>query len=128
MNSIDQVHALQAEALDYLSDTESFEVSYMCAVTEIPQIFQTAWRQGRCLQILERGCALLGYAPIGSIGMLLLATRLRSAAVLPGGHLIRLVAESRWLQISLLVSALQPKTWFAQSCDAFPSCFPLCGC
>ena len=56
------------------------------------------------LQILERGCALLGYAPIGNTGMLLLATRLRSAAVLPGGHTIRLVAESRWLQISLLVS------------------------
>jgi hypothetical protein len=56
-------------------------------------------------QILERGCALLGYAPIGNVGMLLLATRLRSAAVLPGGHVIKLVTESRWLQLPLEVRA-----------------------
>ena len=56
-----------------------------------------------CLQIMERGCALLGYAPIGNIGMLLLATRLRTAAVLPGGHAVRLVTESRWLQLPLQV-------------------------
>lgn len=54
-------------------------------------------------QIVERGCALLGYAPIGNIGMLLLATRLRNAATLPGGHIIRLVTESRWLQLALQV-------------------------
>ena len=55
------------------------------------------------LQIVERGCALLGYVPIGNIGMLLLATRLRTAAVLPGGHAVRLVTESRWLQLPLEV-------------------------
>ena len=55
------------------------------------------------MQIMERGCALLGYAPIGNIGMLLLATRLRTAAVLPGGHAVRLVTESRWLQLPLQV-------------------------
>ena len=54
-------------------------------------------------QIVERGCALLGYAPIGNIGMLLLATRLRTAALLPGGHAVRLVTESRWLQLPLEV-------------------------
>ena len=52
---------------------------------------------------MERGCALLGYAPIGNIGMLLLATRLRTAALLPGGHAVRLVTESRWLQLPLEV-------------------------
>lgn len=56
------------------------------------------------MQIVERGCALLGYVPIGNIGMLLLATRLRTAAVLPGGHAVRLVTESRWLQLPLEVS------------------------
>ena len=55
------------------------------------------------MQIVERGCALLGYVPIGNIGMLLLATRLRTAAVLPGGHAVRLVTESRWLQLPLEV-------------------------
>jgi hypothetical protein len=55
------------------------------------------------VQIVERGCALLGYVPIGNIGMLLLATRLRTAAVLPGGHAVRLVTESRWLQLPLEV-------------------------
>jgi hypothetical protein len=58
---------------------------------------------GGTSQIMERGCALLGYAPIGNIGMLLLATRLRNAATLPGGHIIRLVTESRWLQLPLQV-------------------------
>lgn len=52
---------------------------------------------------MERGCALLGYVPIGNIGMLLLATRLRNAATLPGGHVMRLVTESRWLQLPLPV-------------------------
>ena len=54
-------------------------------------------------QIVERGCALLGYVPIGNVGMLLLATRLRTAALLPGGHAVRLVTESRWLQLPLEV-------------------------
>ena len=55
------------------------------------------------MQIVERGCVLLGYVPIGNIGMLLLATRLRTAAVLPSGHAVRLVTESRWLQLPLEV-------------------------
>ena len=54
-------------------------------------------------QILERGCALLGYAPVGNIGLLLLATRLRTAATLPGGHIVRLVTESRWMLLPLEV-------------------------
>lgn len=56
-----------------------------------------------CLQIIERGCALLGYAPIGLMAFVVLATRIRPAATLPGGHLVRLVAESRWLQVPLQV-------------------------
>ena len=52
---------------------------------------------------MERGCALLGYAPVGNIGLLLMATRLRTAATLPGGHAVRLVTESRWMLIPLEV-------------------------
>lgn len=52
---------------------------------------------------MERGQALLGYVPIGDVGMILLATRLRVAAILPGGHQARLVAESKWLHIPLQV-------------------------
>ncbi len=64
------------------------------------------------LQIIERGCALLGYAPIGHMAFVVLATRVRPAATLPGGHLVRLVAESRWLQVPLQVclSALADST------------------
>lgn len=54
-------------------------------------------------QVMERGQALLGYVPVGDVGMILLATRLRVAAVLPGGHQVRLVAESKWLHIPLQV-------------------------
>ena len=69
------------------------------------------------MQIVERGCALLGYVPIGNIGMLLLATRLRTAAMLPGGHAVRLVTESRWLQLPLQVCSNYHNTsWlFVQS-------------
>lgn len=52
-------------------------------------------------EIIERGCALLGYAPIGHLAFVVLATRVRPAATLPGGHMVRLVAESRWLQVPL---------------------------
>ncbi|KAK9818315.1 hypothetical protein WJX72_010447 [[Myrmecia] bisecta] len=52
-------------------------------------------------EIVERGCALLGYAPVGNVGMVLLATRVRPVATLPGGHVVKLVAESKWLQVPL---------------------------
>ena len=45
--------------------------------------------------------ALLGYVAIGSAGMVLLAARTRPAAVLPGGHVMRLVTESRWVTVPL---------------------------
>lgn len=58
-------------------------------------------------QVVERGCALLGFAPIGPVAFVVLATRLRPAATLPGGHLVRLVADSKWLHIPLQVHQLQ---------------------
>ena len=48
-----------------------------------------------------RGAALLGYVPIGSVALLLLATRIRDVLVLPGGHVIKLVVESKWFTIAL---------------------------
>ncbi|KAL3148494.1 hypothetical protein ABBQ38_013936 [Trebouxia sp. C0009 RCD-2024] len=60
-------------------------------------------------EVIERGCALLGYAPIGLMAFVILATRVRPAATLPGGHLVRLVADSRWLQIPLQEAREQDK-------------------
>lgn len=40
------------------------------------------------------------------MAFVILATRVRPAATLPGGHLVRLVADSRWLQIPLQVCLL----------------------
>ena len=57
------------------------------------------------VQIVDRGCALLGYAPIGPVAFVVLATRVRPAATLPGGHLVRLVADSKWLHVPLQVGA-----------------------
>ena len=62
------------------------------------RVLRDSW--GPC-QIVERGVALLGYAAIGSGGLVLLATRTRPAAVLPGGHVVRLVTESRWVNVPL---------------------------
>lgn len=56
-------------------------------------------------QVVDRGCALLGYAPIGPVAFVVLATRVRPAATLPGGHLVRLVADSKWLHVPLQVQA-----------------------
>ncbi len=50
---------------------------------------------------MERGVALLGFAAIGSAGLVLLATRTRAAAALPGGHVVRLVTEHRWVTVPL---------------------------
>ncbi len=36
--------------------------------------------------------------------MVVLATRVRPAATLPGGHIVRLVVEHRWLQLPLQAS------------------------
>jgi hypothetical protein len=60
-----------------------------------------------CVQVVERGCALLGFAALGNVGMLLLATRARAAALLPGGHAVRLVTESRWIQVPLQVPTIK---------------------
>lgn len=51
----------------------------------------------------ERGCALLGYAVAGPTAGLLLATRVREKAVLPGGHTVYAVTDSQWTLVPLQV-------------------------
>lgn len=46
---------------------------------------------------------MLGYAVLGTTAVLVLATRTREAAVLPGGHAIRCVTDSKWLSIPVKV-------------------------
>lgn len=55
---------------------------------------------------MVRGTALLGYVPIGGVGLVLLATRIRDVLTLPGGHVVKLVVESKWFNVPLQV---QPK-------------------
>lgn len=54
---------------------------------------------------ITRGVAVLGYAPIGSRGLVLLATRVKTVVTLPGGHEVKLVTGSTWASIPLEVGA-----------------------
>ena len=54
------------------------------------------------LQIV-RASALLGYVPVGNMGLVLLATRIRDVLTLPGGHVVKLVVESKWFTVPLQV-------------------------
>jgi hypothetical protein len=49
---------------------------------------------------------VLGYVVLGPVGLLLLADSLRVAGLLPGGHEIKTVTQSRWYRISLQVRQL----------------------
>lgn len=51
----------------------------------------------------ERGYALLGYAAAGATAGVLLATRVREKAVLPGGHTVYAVTDSAWAMVPLQV-------------------------
>ncbi|KAL4449511.1 hypothetical protein ABPG77_007155 [Micractinium sp. CCAP 211/92] len=57
--------------------------------------------QARGYELVERGCALLGYAVAGPTAGLLLATRVREKAVLPGGHTVYAVTDSQWTLVPL---------------------------
>ena len=48
-----------------------------------------------------RASALLGYVPVGNMGLVLLATRIRDVLTLPGGHVVKLVVESKWFTVPL---------------------------
>lgn len=55
----------------------------------------------------QRAAAVLGLAPLPAAGvaMLLLATRVRTAVVLPGGHDVFAVTEATWVKIPLRADA-----------------------
>ena len=57
----------------------------------------------RGYEVAERGYALLGYAAAGPQAGLLLATRVREKAVLPGGHVVYAVTDSSWAMVPLQV-------------------------
>ena len=52
---------------------------------------------------------MLGYAPVGNRGLVLLATRVKTVVTLPGSHEVRLVTNSKWASIPLEVGTSQ--TW-----------------
>ena len=52
---------------------------------------------------IVRASALLGYVPVGNMGLVLLATRIRDVLTLPGGHVVKLVVESKWFTVPLQV-------------------------
>ena len=56
-------------------------------------------------QVVERGAAILGYALLGHMALLVMAVRVRTAATLPGGHAVRCVTDSKWISIPCKVCA-----------------------
>lgn len=56
------------------------------------------------LQVLAHGKAVLGYTVLGPVALLLLAEAVRVSGVLPGGHEIKTVVQSKWHRINLQVS------------------------
>lgn len=58
---------------------------------------------------MAHGKALLGYTVLGPVALLLVAESVRVSAVLPGGHQIKTVTQSRWHRINLLVRGMSCK-------------------
>jgi hypothetical protein len=50
----------------------------------------------------------LGYAALNDVALMLLATRVRVAVTLPGGHQIMTVSESQWMRVPLQGSPPPP--------------------
>lgn len=53
---------------------------------------------------VTRGVAVLGYVPMGNRGLVLLATRTKTVVTLPGGHQVKLVVGSKWVDFYLEVT------------------------
>jgi len=53
------------------------------------------------LDVCCRAVNILGYAALSDVAVMLLATRVRPAVTLPGGHKIMTVSESQWLRIPI---------------------------
>uniref|UniRef100_A0A383VGT2 WW domain-containing protein n=1 Tax=Tetradesmus obliquus TaxID=3088 RepID=A0A383VGT2_TETOB len=63
--------------------------------------------QGR-VEVLAHGKAVLGYTVLGPVALLLLAEAVRVSGVLPGGHEIKTVVQSKWHRINLQQPELDP--------------------
>ena len=61
----------------------------------------------RGYEVAERGLALLGYVVAGPAAGVLLATRVREKAVLPGGHTVFAVTDSQWVLVPLQVGGAE---------------------
>jgi hypothetical protein len=55
------------------------------------------------VQVLAHGKSLLGYTVLGPVALLLVAESVRVSGLLPGGHLIKTVTQSKWHRVSLQV-------------------------
>ena len=53
---------------------------------------------------------MLGYVVLGPVGLLLLAEQVRVSAVLPGGHEVKTVTQSRWHRVALRQPELDAAT------------------
>lgn len=80
---------------------------------------------GARLELLAQGKAALGYAVLGPVGLLLLAESVRVSGVLPGGHELKTVVQSRWHRVALQVrtrarrggSVVAPRPRAAPACS-----------
>ncbi|KAK9855470.1 hypothetical protein WJX84_007789, partial [Apatococcus fuscideae] len=54
---------------------------------------------------VHKADALIGYAPIGGTAQFLLAKKTKAVSILPGGHVVHMIAESQWLRFSLQTAA-----------------------
>jgi hypothetical protein len=62
-------------------------------------------------QVLAHGKAVLGYTVLGPVALLLLVEAVRVSGVLPGGHQIKTVTQSKWHKITLQVRLLHLQSW-----------------
>ena len=67
---------------------------------------------------ITRGSALLGYVPVANVGLVLLATRIRDVLTLPGGHVVKLVVESKWFTVPLQVQLARSLRPCEAACSA----------
>jgi hypothetical protein len=68
------------------------------------------------MQVLGHGKALLGYTVLGPVALLLVAEAVRVSGVLPGGHQIKTVTQSKWHRINLQVCGWQLHEFMWTSC------------
>lgn len=69
------------DALEHITTSLGLEITYRCVAR-----------------------ALLGYAALGAVGCLLVATQVAGDSVLPGGHVVYTIAETAWIRVPLRIT------------------------